>query len=249
MTDAYTKFVRAVPTRDQSAETVAKILLNEWVYDYGIPERIHTDQGRNFQAGLVKEVCNLFGIKQSRSSPYHPNGNGQCERMNRTIISLLRVLSVEEKRKWPKHLQRVVYYYNITKHTTTDYSPFQLMFGREERLPIDRKLSGMANKLEGEWLVDTKNRVLKMNKKIMDAKVVEEENRKLDIEREDILEEGSVVRIKNRVLGRRKLENYWGDELWKVEGRVKGTSAYKIIYGDNTRVENRENIKLVVGNV
>ena len=249
MTDAYTKFVRAVPTRDQSAETVAKILLNEWVYDYGIPERIHTDQGRNFQAGLVKEVCNLFGIKQSRSSPYHPKGNGQCERMNRTIISLLRVLSVEEKRKWPKHLQRVVYYYNITKHTTTGYSPFQLMFGREERLPIDRKLSGMANKLEGEWLVDTKNRVLKMNKKIMDAKVVEEENRKLYIEREDILEEGSVVRIKNRVLGRRKLENYWGDELWKVEGRVKGTSAYKIIYGDNTRVENRENIKLVVGNV
>ena len=88
-----------------------------------------------------------------------------------------------------------------------------------------------------------------MNKKIMDAKVVEEENRKLYIEREDTLEEGSVVRIKNRVLGRRKLENYWGDELWKVEGRVKGTSAYKIIYGDNTRVENRENIKLVVGNV
>ena len=63
------------------------------------------------------------------------------------------------------------------------------MFGREERLPIDRKLNGMANKLEGEWLIDTKNRLLKMNKKIMDAKVVEEENRKLDIEREDILEE------------------------------------------------------------
>ena len=62
------------------------------------------------------------------------------------------------------------------------------MIRREERLPIDRKLSGMANKLEGEWLVDTKNRVLQMNKKIMDAKVVEEENRKLDIEREDILE-------------------------------------------------------------
>ena len=66
------------PTRDQTAENVAKILLNEWVYDCGIPERVHTDQGRNFQAGLVTEVCNLFGIKQSRSSPYHPKGNGQC---------------------------------------------------------------------------------------------------------------------------------------------------------------------------
>ena len=66
------------------------------------------------------------------------------------------------------------------------------MFGQEEKLPIDRKLSGMANILEGEWLVDTKNRVLKMNKKIMDAKVVEEENSKLDIERKDILEEGGL---------------------------------------------------------
>ena len=99
MTDEYTKFVRAVPTRDQTAKTVAKILLNEWVYDYGIPERIHTDQGRNFQAGLVKEICNLVGIKQSRSSPYHTKGNEQCERMNRTLISLLRVPSIEEKRK------------------------------------------------------------------------------------------------------------------------------------------------------
>ena len=59
----------------------------------------------------------------------------------------------------------------------------------------------------------------------MYAKVVEEENRKLDIEREDILEEGSVVRLQNRVLVRRKLDNYWRDELWKVEGMVKGTSA------------------------
>ena len=49
MTDAYTKFVRGVPTREHTAKNVAKIPLNEWVYDYGIPERIHTDQGRNFK--------------------------------------------------------------------------------------------------------------------------------------------------------------------------------------------------------
>ena len=82
----------------------------------------------------------------------------------------------------------------------------------------------------------------------MYAKVVEEENRKLDIERDDILEEGNVVRLQNRVLVRRKLDNYWRDELWKVEGMVKGTSAYNIIY-DDTRVENRENLNLVAGDV
>ena len=73
----------------------------------------------------------------------------------------------------------------------------------------------------------------------MDAKVVEEENRKVDIEREDILEEGSVVRIQNRVLGRRKLENYRGDELCKLEVMLNGTSAYKIRCGYNTKVDNR----------
>ena len=53
MTDSYTKFTRAIPTRNQLAITVAKILMNEWIYSYGTPERIHTDQGRNFQAEVV----------------------------------------------------------------------------------------------------------------------------------------------------------------------------------------------------
>ena len=110
-------------------------------------------------------------------------------------------------------MQRVVYYYNITKHTTTGYSLFQLMFVQDEKLPIDRKLSGMANKLEGEWLIYTKNSILKMNENIMDTKVVEEENIKLDIAREDMLEEGSLVRIQNRVLLRRKLDTILGREV------------------------------------
>ena len=61
MTDAYTKLAKAVPTRNLLAVKVAKILMNDWIFCYGIPLRIHTDQGRNFQSEVVREICKLFG--------------------------------------------------------------------------------------------------------------------------------------------------------------------------------------------
>ena len=79
ITDVYTKLAKTVPNRNQLAVTVAKILMNDWIFCYGIPLRIHTDQGRHFQSEVVREICKLFGIRQSRTSPYHPEGNGQCE--------------------------------------------------------------------------------------------------------------------------------------------------------------------------
>ena len=95
MIDACIKFTRAITTRNKLTIAVAKILMNEWIYCYVIQERIHTDQGRNFQSKVVREICKLFNINHSRTSPYHPEGNGQCECMNRLSINLLRVLCKE----------------------------------------------------------------------------------------------------------------------------------------------------------
>ena len=140
ITDAYTKYTKAIPIRNQLSITVVKILMNKWIFNFRIPQRIHTDQGRNFQSEIVEELCKLFGIVQSRTSPYHPQGNGQCERMNRSILNVLRILGEEEKSKWPIHLPKLVHAYNSTPHATTGYTPFVLIFGREERLPIDNRL-------------------------------------------------------------------------------------------------------------
>ena len=116
ITYAYTKYTKAIPTCNQLAITVAKILMNEWIFNFGTPESIHTDQGRNFQSEIVEELCKLFGIVQSRTSPYLPQGNGQCERMNRSIINMLRTLCEEEKSKMPTHLPKLVHAYNSTPH-------------------------------------------------------------------------------------------------------------------------------------
>ena len=159
MSDAYTKYTKAIATRDQTALTVAKVIMNEWIFNFGVPDRIHSDQGRNFMSALVKELCLLFGIQQSKTTPYHPIGNGQVERMNRTIQSLLRTLSVNEKNKWPLHLNKLTYVYNRTPHAVTGYSPFYLMFMREERLLVDRRLVGIKEYEGSDWVEDTRSKM------------------------------------------------------------------------------------------
>lgn len=137
LTDVFTKWAVTIATKDQTALTVVRCLIDNWIVNFGAMLQLHSDRGRSFEAEVVALLCSHYGIKKSRTTSYHPQGNGQCERFNKSLISLLKALPREEKHRWPQHLQEVTYFYNSTPHATTGLAPYTLMFGREPRLPLD----------------------------------------------------------------------------------------------------------------
>jgi hypothetical protein len=136
ITDHFSKYSIAVATKNQTAQTTAKALYENFIVHYGFPGRLHSDQGRNFESAVIKELCALGGMTKSRTTPYHPMGNGLCERFNRTLLSMLGTLSEDKKNNWSQYLSTLTHAYNCTKHDSTGYSPHVLMFGREPLLPV-----------------------------------------------------------------------------------------------------------------
>ena len=137
VTDHFTRYAQAFPTKDQKATTVAKVLVEKFFVHYGLPQRLHSDQGRDFESRLIKKLLDLLGIQKTRTTPYHPQGDAQPERFNRTLLNMLGTLSSEKKQHWSKHVAAIVHAYNSTVSDVTGYSPYRLMFGREARLPVD----------------------------------------------------------------------------------------------------------------
>ena len=79
LTDAFSKFSQAFVTNNQKSFTVAKILVEKWFNVFGIPARMHSDQGRSFDNEIISSLCNMYGIRQSTTTPYNPRGNSQCK--------------------------------------------------------------------------------------------------------------------------------------------------------------------------
>ena len=194
------------------------MLVKEWFLRYGIRKRIHSDQGRNFESDLVHELCRVYGIKKSKTTPYHPEGNAQCERFNRSMHDLLRTLPKEKKKKWPEHLPELLYAYNATPHASTGYTPFYLLFGREPRLPVDILMGGQDQHAEvppgdvRDWLTTHQSRLRDAYQKARERLQHAAQTRKArhDQRLSDVpIKFGQLVFLRNRVRGRNKIQDVW----------------------------------------
>ena len=95
ITDNFTRYTQVYATRNKSARTAAEKLYNDFVLRFGLPGQILHDQGKEFDNALFQHLAQLCGVKRLRTTPYHPQGNGQVERMNKSIIQMLKTLSVK----------------------------------------------------------------------------------------------------------------------------------------------------------
>ncbi|CAG2234451.1 unnamed protein product [Mytilus edulis] len=224
MTDIFTKFTRAVPTKDQKADTVANVLLTEWFCVYGVPERLHSDQGRNFESDVICQLCKLYQISRSRTTPYHPEGNAQCERFNRTLHNLLKSLSPDKKKHWPKYLPELVFSYNVSQNSTTGNSPYYLLFDRSPKLSIDFLLgtnqTDETDQSLDEWIIAHQNRLRYAYEKAGEQTKDRAEYRKTKHDEKRFNPEicvGDKVYIRNRgVHGRNKIQDTWSSTVYRV---------------------------------
>ena len=104
---------------------------------FGVPKQLYHDQGKEFDNKLFKQLEKLLGVRGSHTTPYHPQGNGQVEQFNRTMLQMLRTFTDEQKQDWKQHLNKVTHAYNSTPSEATGFLPHFLLFGRQPCLPVD----------------------------------------------------------------------------------------------------------------
>ena len=135
--DYFTRFAQAYPCQNKAGRTAATKLFNDFFLCFGFANKILHDQGREFENEMFHELERLTGMKRLRTTPYHAMGNGKTERFSQTLLSMLRNLTEHDKLCWKDSVSKITHAYNCTKHESTNYSLFFLLFGRQPHLPID----------------------------------------------------------------------------------------------------------------
>ena len=258
ITDHFTRYALAYPSKTQTAQATARILWDNFICHYGFPEKFISDQGRNFESDLIKELCKIAGVKKIHTTPYHPQGNGQCERFNSTLCNMLGTLSEEEKSDWKSHLGCMTHAYNCTKHASTTYSPYYLMFGRHQRLPIDvefglNKPNCSDNSSKSRYIQKLRRRLnyaFQKASKYSDQQANKYKHSYDKSVKGPQLHENDLVLVKIVAhKGRHKLQDRWEPEEYVViEQPIAGTPVYKVkpVNGDNVRTLHR-NLLLPLG--
>ena len=145
--DHFSKFLVLVPLRSADAKTIATALWKEWITKFGCPDILFSDSGKVFESELVKEICKECKIKKMFSAPYHQQANGLIERCFRTIKPMLVISAEQEGRSWDDVIPTVELAMRASVQASTGYSPFEIIFGTQIKLPWENK---SQNKYECE---------------------------------------------------------------------------------------------------
>ena len=129
--DMLTKYLILVHLKSAESETIIEGLYDHYIYIFGSPKNILSDQGQNFVSELIQSFENLFRIKHVTTKNYHPQSNGALERAHSTIKNLLKTSIQVNGTEWDKNLKIISMAHNNIKHDGTGFTPLQLTFGKD----------------------------------------------------------------------------------------------------------------------
>ena len=138
--DFLSKFPLVFPMPDQKSLRIAKLLVEEVVPLFGVPEALLSDRGANLLSHLMRGVCSLLGVKKLNITAYHPQCDGMVERFNRTLKGMLRKHAARFGMQWDTYLHGVLWAYRNTPHESTGEKPSFLLYGHDCCSPTEAAL-------------------------------------------------------------------------------------------------------------
>ncbi|RLU16500.1 hypothetical protein DMN91_010568 [Ooceraea biroi] len=160
--DCFTKWPETIPLRNKRASTVAEALVNYVFSRHGVPLELHTDQGKNFESQLFQALTSLLEIRKTRTTPLHPQSDGQVERQHHAIFNYLTKFVEKNQKDWDRWVLMFLLAFRSSKHETTGTTPAKMYMGQDLRLPLDL-LRGRPPCGEA---VETRNYVLQLREKL-----------------------------------------------------------------------------------
>ncbi|XP_070184094.1 uncharacterized protein [Littorina saxatilis] len=252
MIDHATRYAEAVPLKDISSETVADALFEMWTR-FGLPKEVLTDQGGQFVGGYMTEVNRLLGVKGLRTSPFHAQTNGLTEKLNSTLKSMMKRMCQEQPKEWDKFIPALLFAYREVPQESLMFSPFELLYGREVRGPMQVLRQIWTDDESSEELRTTIGHIVDLSNKIEQTCTLARENlskaslrhaRAYDKNtRQRHLAKGDKVLILLPVK-HNKLQLTWKGP-YKIVDRV-GSCNYRVQMGNKVKVYHANLLKLYV---
>ena len=162
---ASTRFPEAIPLRNIKAKTIVNALVKFFTF-VGLPKSIQSDQGSNFMSGIFQQVMYELGIKQYKSSAYHPESQGALERFHQTLKNMIRSYCFDTEKDWDEGIHLLLFAVRESVQESLGLSPFELVFGHTVRGPLkllkEKFLSDDDSSLNLlQYVSDFKNRLSK----------------------------------------------------------------------------------------
>ncbi|KAI3382150.1 hypothetical protein SNEBB_003688, partial [Seison nebaliae] len=174
--DYATRYPEAIALKAIDTKTVAEALL-EIFCRVGFPKEIFSDRGTQFTSEMLAEVCRMANIKQSFTTPWHPAHNGMNERFNGTLKQMLKKMCAEKPEDWNRYIPAVLFAYREIPQASTGFSPFELLYGRTIRGPMEIVKELWTEEREGE-VRNTYQYVIELGDRLKETCALARENLK-----------------------------------------------------------------------